>query len=101
MTARKRDGRQFLLRFAEESDLRDRLHQVAKANNRTLTQEILYRLEASLADSSMSDAKQAGMGSKFAKAAKANSISRLETRMSRLEQRVKALESGYKNSPSK
>lgn len=45
---RKREGQQLLLRFPEGSELRDRLKGIADANNRTLTAEIIHRLEASL-----------------------------------------------------
>src|SRR3546814_8390336 len=41
-------GKQLLLRFAEGSDLRDLLDQIAKANGRSTTPEVLLRLEASL-----------------------------------------------------
>jgi tetrahydromethanopterin S-methyltransferase subunit G len=43
-------GKQLLLRFAEGSDLRDRLDQIARANGRSTTAEVLLRLEASLGD---------------------------------------------------
>lgn len=46
----KREGQQLLLRFPEKSDLRDRLEVVAKTNGRSLSAEIIQRLEASLAD---------------------------------------------------
>ena len=45
---RKREGHQLLLRFPENSDLRDRLDQIARSNNRSLTAEIIHRLMASL-----------------------------------------------------
>lgn len=45
---RKREGQQLLLRFPEGSDLRDTLKNIADTNNRTLTAEIIHRLEASL-----------------------------------------------------
>lgn len=45
---RKREGQQLLLRFPEGSDLRERLEECAKANSRSLTGEIIQRLEASL-----------------------------------------------------
>lgn len=48
LDTRKREGQQLLLRFSEGSDLRDRLDECAKSNNRSLTGEILHRLEASL-----------------------------------------------------
>ncbi|HWJ69165.1 MAG TPA: Arc family DNA-binding protein [Sphingobium sp.] len=44
----KREGKQLLLRFSERSDLRERLSAVADQNNRSLSAEIIFRLEASL-----------------------------------------------------
>lgn len=44
----KREGKQLLLRFPERSDLRERLSAVADQNNRSLSAEIIFRLEASL-----------------------------------------------------
>lgn len=41
-------GKQLLLRFPEESDLRDRLDEIAKLNGRSTTAEVLIRLEASM-----------------------------------------------------
>ena len=46
--ARKRGGPQLLLRFPEGSDLRERLDVAAKENNRSLSAEIVHRLEISL-----------------------------------------------------
>lgn len=46
----KREGKQLLLRFPERSDLRERLNAVADQNNRSLSAEIIFRLEASLQD---------------------------------------------------
>jgi hypothetical protein len=46
--ARKRDGAQLLLRFTEGSDLRETLKRKAALNGRTLTAEIIFRLEQSL-----------------------------------------------------
>lgn len=48
METRKREGQQLLLRFTEGSDLREKLEECAKANNRSLTGEILHRLEHSI-----------------------------------------------------
>ncbi|WP_276118377.1 Arc family DNA-binding protein [Pararhizobium qamdonense] len=45
---RKREGAQLLLRFNEGSDMRETLKRIAALNGRTLTAEILYRLEQSL-----------------------------------------------------
>jgi hypothetical protein len=45
---RKQTGQQLLLRFPEGSDLRDRLDEIARLNNRSLTAEIIHRLDASL-----------------------------------------------------
>lgn len=44
----KREGKQLLLRFPERSDLRERLSAVAEQSNRSLSAEIIFRLEASL-----------------------------------------------------
>lgn len=44
-----RPGPKMMLRFGDGSELKDKLEAVAKANGRTLTGEILGRLEASLA----------------------------------------------------
>ena len=41
-------GHQMKIRFPEGTDLRDRLMERAKANNRSLTAEIMWRLEISL-----------------------------------------------------
>lgn len=46
--SKKRAGDQLLIRFDEGSDLRDRLEKVAKANSRSLSAEIIHRLEESL-----------------------------------------------------
>ncbi len=45
---RKQAGHQMQIRFPEGSDLRERLMERAKANNRSLTAEIMWRLEISL-----------------------------------------------------
>ena len=92
MAVRKREGQQLLLRFAEGSDLRDRLQEVAKANNRTMTQEILFRLEASLSDESSIKPKMPEGGLKFLTATKGQSIAKLDARLNELEQRVRTLE---------
>jgi len=47
-SSRKRIGDQLLIRFDGGSDLRDRLEKVAKANSRSLSAEIIHRLEESL-----------------------------------------------------
>ena len=90
--ARKREGQQLLLRFADGSDLKDRLQEVAKLNNRTLTQEILFRLESSLeADVNADDpADRAELGlvtfhKKKASRALAQRLDALEARVSALE----------------
>lgn len=44
----KREGKQLLLRFPERSDLRERLSAVADQNNRSLSAEIIFRLDVSL-----------------------------------------------------
>lgn len=54
--SRRREGAQLLLRFAEGSDLREVLRKKAAQNGRTLTAEILYRLEKSLEDDGLSAA---------------------------------------------
>lgn len=48
MDSRKREGQQLLLRFPDGSDLRKRLELCADANNRSLTGEIIHRLEMSM-----------------------------------------------------
>ena len=45
---RKQAGQPMLIRFPEGSDLRQRLEEKAQANNRSLTAEIMWRLERSL-----------------------------------------------------
>lgn len=45
---RKQAGHQMQIRFPEGSDLRERLMECAKVNNRSLTAEIMWRLEISL-----------------------------------------------------
>ncbi|WP_031248034.1 hypothetical protein [Mesorhizobium sp. LNHC229A00] len=45
---RKQAGHQMQIRFAEGSDLRERLMDLARVNNRSLTAEIMYRLEISM-----------------------------------------------------
>ena len=45
---RKRLGDQLLIRFDEGSDLRERLDKAAKVNTRSLSAEIIHRLEESL-----------------------------------------------------
>src|SRR4051812_36331276 len=52
MESRKREGQQLLLRFPEGSNIRDRLDELARENNRSLTAEIIHRLTASIEDSS-------------------------------------------------
>lgn len=92
MTVRKREGQQLLLRFAEGSDLRDRLQEIAKANNRTMTQEILFRLEASLSEEPSIKPVTPEGGLKFLTATKGQSIAKLDARLNELEQRVRTLE---------
>jgi hypothetical protein len=46
--ATKRDGPQLLLRFPPGSDLRDRLAEIAERNQRSLSAEIIFRLDMSL-----------------------------------------------------
>ncbi|WP_210165076.1 hypothetical protein [Pseudorhizobium marinum] len=46
---RKREGAQLLLRFSEGSGLREVLKREAALNGRTLTAEIIFRLENSVA----------------------------------------------------
>ncbi|OBQ67792.1 Arc family DNA-binding protein [Mesorhizobium erdmanii] len=45
---RKQAGHQMQIRFPEGSGLRERLMDLARANNRSLTAEIMYRLEMSM-----------------------------------------------------
>jgi replication-associated recombination protein RarA len=44
---REREGDQLLVRFERGSDLRKRLKKAADDNNRTMTKEVIYRLENS------------------------------------------------------
>lgn len=44
---RKRPGEQLLIRFPEASDLKGRLTEAAEANNRSLSSEVVFRLEQS------------------------------------------------------
>lgn len=90
--ARKREGQQLLLRFADRSDLKDRLQEVAKLNNRTLTQEILFRLESSLEDDVGDAATTGGRTIKLSSLKKAKQNSDLAKRLDTLEARVRALE---------
>lgn len=83
---RKREGQQLLLRFAEGSDLRDRLDEIARANNRSLTAEILHRLEASLSDEGDARSKLA------AQRLMRGPGDPLEKRVSELEDRLAAVE---------
>jgi len=85
-------GKQLLLRFAEGSDLRDRLDQIAKTNGRSTTAEVLLRLEASL----QAEEKTGGLSFvqtvKAAAAKAASGDPDLEARVSELEKAVKALQ---------
>src|SRR3546814_5673298 len=94
MTAERRKpqtGKQLLLRFAEGSDLRDRLDQIAKANGRATTAEVLLRLEASLQ-------AEEKTGLSFVQTIKAATVKtasddpNMEARISELENAVKALQ---------
>ena len=51
-------GHQMQIRFPEGSDLRERLMERARANNRSLTAEIMWRLEVSLDGAKMLPAEQ-------------------------------------------
>jgi len=85
-------GKQLLLRFAEGSDLRERLDKIAKENGRSTTAEVLLRLEASL------QAEQKTGGLSFVKTAKTTAAKArfydpdLEARVSELEKAVNALQ---------
>lgn len=80
-------GKQLLLRFAEGSDLRDRLDKIAKENGRSTTAEVLLRLEASL------QVEQKTGGLSFMQTVKAASDHPdLEARVSELEKAVDALQ---------
>ena len=83
---RKREGPQLLLRFAEGSDLRDRLNAIAAANNRSLTAEILHRLEQSFSDLSDSPSM------KLLLRGKGRAGADLEQRLTRLEKKVADLQ---------
>lgn len=84
----KREGKQLLLRFPEKSDLRDWLSDAAERNNRSLSAEIIFRLEASRQD-------EAGHGPlAWAKATKGgNAIDPVQAQIDDLKARVAALES--------
>lgn len=84
---RKREGQQLLLRFPDGSDLRDRLEERAKANSRSLTGEIIQRLESSL------HAPQPGLepGSDLGPVTE-RQFNRLAERVEWLEGRIKILE---------
>ena len=58
---RRREGAQLLLRFPERSDLKDRLEEHARQNKRSLTAEIIHRLEASLAGSTSASEAAKGL----------------------------------------
>jgi len=85
-------GKQLLIRFAEGSDLRDRLEQVAKANGRSTTAEVLLRLEASLPKETGSEGLAFARTAK-AGAAKAGSVDAPDTkaRLANLEKGLAAL----------
>ena len=55
---RKQAGHQMQIRFPEGSDLRERLMEFARANNRSLTAEIMWRLEVSLSGAKVLPAEQ-------------------------------------------
>jgi len=95
MTAERRKpqtGKQLLLRFAEGSDLRDRLDQIAKANGRSTTAEVLLRLEASLQAEQKTSGLALAQTIKVAAAKAASGDPDIETRVSELEKAVKALQ---------
>ena len=89
---RKREGQQLLLRFADGSSLKDRLQEVAKTNNRTLTQEILFRLESSLDAEGSAESTSGGRKIKLSALKKSKTQSELTQRVDALEARVVALE---------
>lgn len=45
---KKREGDQLMIRFPPGSDLRERLHKAADENRRSLSAEVIHRLEMSL-----------------------------------------------------
>ena len=95
MTAERRKpqtGKQLLLRFAEGSDLRDRLDRIAKANGRSTTAEVLLRLEASLQAEEETGGLSFVQTVKAAAAKAASGDPDLEARVSELEKVVKALQ---------
>jgi len=55
---RKQAGHQMQIRFPEGSDLRERLMECARVNNRSLTAEIMWRLEVSLDGAKVLPAEQ-------------------------------------------
>jgi hypothetical protein len=101
LTAERRKpqtGKQLLLRFAEGSDLRERLDQIARANGRSTTSEVLLRLEASL----QAEEQTAGLSfvqSVRSAASKAGSNDPdLEARVSELEKAVRLLKQAQSSS---
>ena len=103
MTAERRKpqtGKQLLLRFAEGSDLRERLDEVARANGRSTTAEVLLRLEASLRADQNSGSLSFLQAAKSA-ASKADSrTADLEARLAAVEKAVKALEASQSTATS-
>lgn len=83
---RKREGQQLLLRFPDGSDLRDRLDECARANSRSLTGEIIHRLEASL--SGVEDKA----GQNASPAVSRAEYDRLTSEVRAIQQRLMALE---------
>jgi hypothetical protein len=92
---RKQAGEQLLVRFAEGSDLRARLEAAAKANNRTVTKEVIHRLEASLSKEGTSLEKSQASGLIKVPLPTAR-MTKLEKQLAALEvellQRIEALE---------
>lgn len=106
---RKREGDQLLLRFPAGSDIRARLAKIAESNRRSLSAEIMHRLEFTLAvdvtvqDTGFDVGHGAGSAEWNAAMMKrqpphSNKLSqkKLEDRVSELEARMAAIESNKK-----
>ena len=87
-------GKQLLLRFAEGSDLRDRLDRVARANGRSTTAEVLLRLADSLQREENVGRLSFVQTAKTPAAKARGSEADLEARVSELEKAVSALRRG-------
>ncbi|WP_126978515.1 Arc family DNA-binding protein [Frigidibacter oleivorans] len=89
---RKQSGEQMLVRFPEGSDLRSRLEVAAKANNRSVTAEIMQRLAVSFSSEedwvTLTQRSPTMRAERKIIAAEARLIERIES----LEERIAAIE---------